>query len=211
MTAPTLINVVFIKPARTGFGCPVCRCRLYTLACAQLTHPRQRKGAHSPHHAKPTKRLQKRLIMSHPAARVYRHFASSGSRDRKPRRPRLFAEGVGVVRPVKGGKWRAAARRADARRLRGARTGNKQCDVRRSVQLAGLAVLPRPLDTFVNATVQDRVGIGAIRPGGAQRSRPFPRSAAALSVGRSADAVIERACSCPQREINSGNKEFWPV
>src|SRR5262245_53695176 len=44
-------------------------------------------------------------------------------------------KGAGPVRPVEGGKWRPATRRADAGRLRGgARPGNKQCRVRRSIQ-----------------------------------------------------------------------------
>src|SRR5215470_5318374 len=44
-------------------------------------------------------------------------------------------KGAGAVRPVEGGKWRTATRRADAGRLRGgARAGNKQCRVRRSIR-----------------------------------------------------------------------------
>src|SRR5262245_21690869 len=44
-------------------------------------------------------------------------------------------KGAGPVRPVEGGKWRPATRRTDAGRLRGgARPGNKQCRVRRSIQ-----------------------------------------------------------------------------
>src|SRR5262245_53507940 len=44
-------------------------------------------------------------------------------------------KGAGPVRSVEGGKWRPATRRTDAGRLRGgARPGNKQCRVRRSIQ-----------------------------------------------------------------------------
>src|SRR5262245_46542344 len=44
-------------------------------------------------------------------------------------------KGAGPVRPVEGGKWRPATRCTDAGRLRGgARPGNKQCRVRRSIQ-----------------------------------------------------------------------------
>ena len=44
-------------------------------------------------------------------------------------------KGAGPVRPVEGGKWRSAKRRTDAGRVRGgARPGDKQCRVRRSIQ-----------------------------------------------------------------------------
>src|SRR5215510_4384613 len=78
------------------------------------------------HYAKPTERLLKKRL-DHVNA-VGRAFIAASPICAMPK-------GAGPVRPVEGGKWRPATRRADAGRLRGsAGPGNKRCRVRRSIQ-----------------------------------------------------------------------------